>query len=96
MTPASLAGAQPKLAGRLIEGRFLVGQTDEERYERWDVCEDLAQQLVAKAQNDAAKFPQNSHDVTLRRIRRAIEGKGWMTVVECDWLMVRLQTLLGW
>ncbi len=96
VTPASLSGAQPKLAGRMIGGRFVVGQTDDERYERWDLCEDLAQQLVPKTLKDAAKFPQHSREVTLRRMRRAIEGKGWTTVVETDWLVERLRVLLGW
>lgn len=96
VTPASLAGRQMKLAGRLIDGKFVVGLTAEERYERWEVCEDLAQQLVAVAHKDAAKFPQHSLEVTLRRVRRGIEGKGWLSVVEADWLMARLRILLGW
>ncbi|CAE6895246.1 hypothetical protein R69927_05054 [Paraburkholderia domus] len=32
--PAALAGAQPKLAARMINGRFVVGLTEEERMER--------------------------------------------------------------
>jgi hypothetical protein len=96
LTPASLPGAQPKLAARLIDGKFLVGQTDEERFERWDVCEDLAQQLVAKARKDAAKYPHRSREVTLQRIRRAIEDKGWVRTVEADWLVERLRALLHW
>jgi hypothetical protein len=96
LTPASLSRAQPKLAARLIDGKFLVGQTDEERFERWDVCEDLAQQLVAKAQKDSERYPQHSREVTLQRIRRAIEGKGWVSVVEADWLVQRLRALLHW
>jgi hypothetical protein len=52
--------------------------------------------LVAKARKDADKYPQNSRDVTLQRIRRAIERKGWTTVVETDWLMERLRILLEW
>ena len=95
-TPASLAGSQPKLAGRLIAGRFVVGLTAPERYQRWDVCEDLARQLVSKTLKDAAKFPENAHDETLRRMRRAIESTGWTSVVETDWLMERLRVLLGW
>ncbi len=31
--PASLSGAQPKLAARLTDGKFIVGQTDDERHE---------------------------------------------------------------
>ncbi|MEZ2307248.1 hypothetical protein AB6809_11525 [Paraburkholderia sp. RCC_158] len=96
VTPASLSGAQPKLAGRLINGKLVVGQTDDERYQRWEVCEDLAQQLVSKARKDAAKYPQHSREVTLQRMRRAIEAKGWVSVVEADWLVERLRTLLGW
>ncbi|MGF6859138.1 hypothetical protein OKW29_008049 [Paraburkholderia sp. CI3] len=95
-SPASLAGAQPKLAGRRIAGRFVVGLTAPERFERWDVCEDLARQLVPKTLKDAAKFPQHSREITLRRMRRAIEGKGWVSVVEADWLIERLRVLLGW
>jgi hypothetical protein len=95
-TPALLSGTQPKLAGRLIDGRFVVGLTAEERYIRWDMCEDLAQQLVPKTLKDAAKFPQNSRDATLKRMRRAIEGKQWTERVETDWLMERLRVLLGW
>jgi hypothetical protein len=41
VTPASLAGKLMKLAGRLIGGKFVVGQTADERYQRCDLCEDL-------------------------------------------------------
>lgn len=95
-TPALLSGTHPKLAGRLIDGRFVVGLTAEERFIRWDLCEDLAQQLVPKTLKDAAKYPENSRDVTLRRIRRAIANKGWTERLETDWLMERLRGLLGW
>ncbi|MHB9833272.1 hypothetical protein Q8F57_000375 [Paraburkholderia terrae] len=96
VTPASLPGAHPKLAGRLIDGKFVVGLTEEERFERWDVCEDLAQQLVGVARKDALKHPENAREVTLGRVRRGIEGKQWTSVVETDWLMARLRLLLEW
>jgi hypothetical protein len=95
-TPALLSGSQPKLAGRWIDGKFVVGLTAEERYIRWDMCEDLAQQLVPKTLKDAAKYPQNSREATLRRMRRAIEGKDWTERAETDWLMARLHVLLAW
>jgi hypothetical protein len=91
-----LSGTQPKLAGRLIDGRFVVGLTAEERFIRWDLCEDLAQQLVPKTLKDAAKYPKHSPEVTLMRMRRAIERKGWTAPLETDWLMERLRALLGW
>jgi hypothetical protein len=96
VTPASLAGAHPKLAGRLIDGKFVVGLTEEERFERWGICEDLAQQLVGVARKDASKYPENSREVTLERVRRGIEGKHWTSAAETDWLMTRLRSLLEW
>ena len=95
-TPPSLSGSQPKLAGRLIDGKFVVGQTAAERDERWDMCEDLAQQLVPKTLQDAEKNPENTRDATLRRIRRALVRKDWLSTAELDWLMQRLRVLLGW
>jgi hypothetical protein len=95
-TPASLAGAQPKLVGRMIGGTFVVGLTAQERFDRWRMCEDLAQQLVPKLLKDAAKFPEHSHDVTLRRMRCAIERKRWTEGAETDWLIERLRVLLSW
>jgi hypothetical protein len=80
----------------MIDDKFVVGLSDEERAERWTICEDLARQLVPKALKDAAKYPQHSNDVTLGRMRRAIEGKGWTERPETDWLMERLRTLLNW
>ncbi|SAK42447.1 hypothetical protein AWB77_00454 [Caballeronia fortuita] len=75
VAPVSLSGAQMKLGGRLIDGKFVVGLTREERAERWDLCEDLAQQLVPKALADAAKFPDNPVTVTLQRMRNALQRK---------------------
>ncbi len=95
-TPASLSGAQPKLAARLIDGKFIVGQTDEERCARWAVCEGLAQQLVAKARKDADKYPHHSREETLQRMKQAIKCKGWTSLVETNWLIERLRTLLDW
>jgi len=42
----AITGDQPKLAARLIDGRNVVGETEEERLERYLICEDLAMQLA--------------------------------------------------
>ncbi|MGF6902995.1 hypothetical protein [Paraburkholderia sp. GAS348] len=96
VAPAALAGAQPKLAARMINGRFVVGLTEDERLERWQICEDLALQLMVPARKEAAKYPQNSHDVVLGRIGDAIAGKDWCSVVEMNWIIARLRELLRW
>jgi hypothetical protein len=96
VAPSALAGVQPKLAARTINGRFVVELTEEERFERWQLCEGLAQQLTVPARKDAAKHPQNSHEMVLKRIGVAIAGKDWCSVVEMKWIVARLRELLGW
>jgi hypothetical protein len=96
VAPASLSGAQPKISVRMIDDKFVAGLTAEERAERWTICEDLAHQLVPKTLKDAARNPDHLHDETLRRVRRAVEAKGWTSVVETDWLIERLHNLLDW
>ena len=39
--PASLAGAQMKVAAREIDGKYVVGLTEDERRGRYMVCLDL-------------------------------------------------------
>ena len=80
----------------MIDGKFVVGLTATERFEPWGVCEDLAQQLAAVARKDAAKHPQRSRDETLQGVRPGMERKGWVEVVEMDWLIKRLRIMLGW
>lgn len=92
--PAVVTGAQPKVCVREIDGRYVTGQTDEERIERWDICEDLAQQLLPVAQKDAAGHPGHAAEETLRRVRISVERKGWVSEAELDWLIRRLGVLL--
>lgn len=92
--PAVVTGAQPKVCVREMDGRYVGGQTDEERFERWDICKDLAQQLLPVAQKDAAAHPGQSTEETLRRVRLSMERKGWVSEAELDWLIRRLGVLL--
>lgn len=95
-TPAVVPGAQPKVCARLSHGVYFSGQTDDERHERWLVCEDLAKQLVPVARNDALSHPLHSPHETLERVRVSIARKAWVSPEELAWLMRRLQVLLGW
>jgi len=46
----AIAGAQPKVLVVEYKGRFYpAGGTPPERYERWDICEDLATQFAKKS-----------------------------------------------
>ncbi|WP_284454521.1 hypothetical protein [Cupriavidus campinensis] len=92
--PAVVTGAQPKIGVREIDGRYVVGQTEEERYERWDICEDLAQQLLPVAQKDEAGQPGQERERTLCRVRISVSQKGWCSEDELDWIIGRLAVLL--
>ncbi|WP_322051848.1 hypothetical protein [Paraburkholderia bannensis] len=93
---SAVPGVSPKLCVRLSEGRYRDDLSDEDRHERWLICEDLAKQLVAKAHSDADANPTHPPEQTLSRIRAAVEKRRWVTPRELDWLIRRLQTLLTW
>ncbi|MGT2512173.1 hypothetical protein [Cupriavidus basilensis] len=92
--PAVVTGAQPKICVREIDGRYVASQTEEERLERWDICEDLAQQLLPVVQKDARKHPEHSREQTLSRVRVSVSQKGWCSEDELNWLIRRLGVLL--
>lgn len=92
--PAVVTGAQPKIGVRAIDGRYVAGQTEEERYERWDICEDLARQLLPVARKDETGNPGQKRETTLRRVRISVSQKGWCSEDELDWLIGRLAVLL--
>jgi len=92
--PALLAGAQPKFAGRLIDGKFIVGLTAEERAERYLMCQDLVDQLVSYCQRKASEHPDSTRDALLAGVEKGIRGKqvewglGWP---EVDWIVGRVR-----
>jgi hypothetical protein len=91
-----VAGAQPKICVVRSGGKYLAGQTGDERRERWDICEDLAHQLIPKARKDAANHPNHDADTTLLRVRDAVARKNWVSPDELNWLVSRLRVLLNW
>lgn len=93
--PAVVTGVQPKIGVREIDGRYVAGQTEEERYERWDVCEDLARQLLRVAKKEEVERPEQSRETTLRRVRISVSQKSWCSEDELDWLIGRLAALLN-
>ncbi|SDJ27231.1 hypothetical protein SAMN04487926_14046 [Paraburkholderia steynii] len=94
--PPVVSGAQPKVCARLSNGAYVVGQSDDERLERWLICEDLARQLVAVAEKDALAHPDQTSSQTLGRVRASVAHKEWVSPDELAWLIGRLQQLLGW
>ena len=91
-----VAGAQPKLCVYLQDGRYVAGQSAEEVLQRWQICEDLAHQLIPKVRKDSAAHPEHSTEVTLERVRVAVARKDWVSPAELTWLISRIRVLLNW
>lgn len=91
-----LAGVQPKLAGRLIHGMVVVGETAEELVARYDACRDLAEQVTQSARRKRAQYADLTLREFLRRLRKGVVAKGWdLDAQELDWLMRQVAVGLG-
>lgn len=92
----SLSGVQPKLAVRLIAGKFISGETDEELVERYEACRDLAEQVTASAWRKRRQYADLTLREFLRRLRKGVVAKGWdLDAQELDWLMRQVAVGLG-
>jgi hypothetical protein len=97
---SALAGVQPKLSVRLIDGKYVAGWTADELRCRHANSEDIVQHLVIYSQRKDIENPDWTHQFNLGRTERALASKGrsgeWdVTVDEQAWIMVRLRALLG-
>lgn len=95
----SIAGVQPKMAARLIDGKYVVGWTPEELQERYESCEDLARQLASYCVRKALENPDWSREFNLQRTARGMSekvmGGHWdVTAAEQVWVMERVRLLL--
>jgi len=98
-TISSLSGAWPKVAVRLdlISGTYVSGPTDDELSERYEFCQDLAEQLVAKCKkNRSTKYAALSEVQIFERLLTQLLGTGWGTDAEMTWVIRRTATQLGW
>ena len=98
---ASITGAQPKLAARIVNGQYVVGLTEEERLERYEACEDLAQQFSVYCARKVSENGSLTHALALERARKGFarkvgQGEWDFSESEQDWVMKRAQRILGW
>lgn len=90
--PVALAGAQPKIAVRLIDGKYVGGYTQAELETRYDVCADLVNQLAAYYRRKEREQPTRTPEQLLQRIEDALGQKGWgLTNAENAWCMQRVR-----
>lgn len=92
----ALPGAQEKYAARHIDGKFVVGLTDDELRERFEECSNIVAQLAPLFLDELRRFPNFDEARHLTRLRNGIRAKRWaITSAEVDWMVeqVRAQTL---
>ena len=97
--PATLAGVQPKLAARKIDGQYVTGLTDEELAQRYDVCRDLVSQLVAYCQRKSQEHPDWTEEQVFQRMRKGLVSKqaAWdLSALEVDWILRHVAAALDW
>lgn len=89
--PAAVSGAQPKIPGRMVDGRFVEGLTEAELQARYEVCRDLAEQLTAYAKHKRVQLAELPLREFLRRLRAGVVKKRWdVESEELDWVMRRV------
>lgn len=97
--PGALTGAMPKLPARKIGDAYIVGLTDEELAQRYDVCHDLVTQLVAYCQRKLGENPDWSQQQAYERTKKGLVSKqhSWnLSAREVDWILRNLIAQLEW
>lgn len=99
--PSALPGVQVKFVARVIDGRVVVGLTEDELRGRHTYCEDLVQQLVTYSLRKEQENPRWTREFNLERTAKGLADKGrsgeWdITTLEQAWMLARLKLLLGW
>lgn len=95
---SALSSAHPKLSLVEYNGRYYYpGATPPEVWQRWDVCEDLAQQFSRKCVE--SKAGKRSHmapeDIVEQYLERLLKT-GWVSEPEGHWVMRRAAELIHW
>ena len=86
----------PSFLGLYSDARGRLQIPLAELRERYDLCEDLAQQLVDTARNVYLDMGI-AEDEVLRRCRAGlINEPATVPEAEADWVVTRLAELLGW
>lgn len=93
----SVTGVQPKYLARLVDGKYVVGQTEAERLERYQLCLDLVGQLVAYCRRKTGERDDWTLADVLGRVKKAAAQKAheWsVSPAELEWILNRVQVSL--
>ena len=89
---AALTGAHPKLAVVFQDGVYKAEDAEEHIARRFDICDDLRQQLVGYSKRKLQERPDWTLDMYLVQLRASLPRKGWgLSPREMDWLVSRVR-----
>jgi hypothetical protein len=94
----AVSGHQSKLLLVEYDGKYYEpGCTPPELFSRWDICEDLAVQFVAKCRrNQTGKYSHLSETEILDQYCERLLKTNWGSDAELRWVIRRTAQLLGW
>lgn len=96
---ASLSGVHPKVAvvRDAVSGTFRLPPATVEIVARYEMCRDLASQLVAKVQaNRSGKYASFTDQEILGQLLRKLTATNWGTHAEMTWTVLQVSKELGW
>jgi hypothetical protein len=94
----AIPGGQPKLLVTIYQDKFYApGCTPPEIYERWQICELIAQELSIKS--NESKVGKRSHmsesEILEQYFPRLIKTR-WTSEAEARWVIRRVAHILNW
>lgn len=94
----AISGAQAKLLLTEYDGKFYSpGTSPPERFQRWDICEDLARQFSEKClESKAGKRAHMSETEILQQYYARLLKTGWVSDAEGSWVIHRVSAIISW
>jgi len=94
----AIGGAQPKFLAVKFQGRYYEpGATPPEIYERWMMCNDLAEQLTEKSvESKAGKRSHMSEAEILEQYFIRLLHTKWTSEDEARWIIKSVARKLNW
>jgi hypothetical protein len=94
---STLPGAQPKLNAQKVNGKFVVGYSQEELRLRYTLCQEYVDVLPAHCMQMRQQKIGMTEEVVLERTGRALAHRHWqLSGAEVDWVIGKVAEILGW
>lgn len=98
VSTGALPGNQPKFLVTSYQGKFyLPGCTPQEIYERWQICEEIVQQLAIKSREaKKGKLSHMSESAILEQYFLRLIRANLTSEAEARWVIQRVATVVEW